>query len=189
MDRGFVLYSKGFEIILGDLGSGEERILVWEEARTNLSVAYVCYNFWVKLLGHHGLFDVRTTSQQGAHPTSWECVGLTKNQEDELQEWVVSACYFKERSFGPVNLVLQLWVFSLSPSLGHNTLPIVKFNCMLGMWSPPRHSRVGCHESGWTNFQVASLIPNSIYSLENWVIFSLTQRGSGGLRLLPSWHI
>ena len=39
-------------------------------------------------------------SQQGAHPTSKEWIALYKIQEDKL--WVVSASYFKEFSFRPV---------------------------------------------------------------------------------------
>ena len=55
-----------------------------------------------KLLEHYGLFLDRMISQQGAHPTSLEWVNLYRIQEDKLLEWVVSASYFKEFSFKPV---------------------------------------------------------------------------------------
>ena len=38
---------------------------------------------------------------------------------------------------------------------------------------PPQHSRVGCPKLGWIDIHVAMLKPISIYSLENWIKFSL----------------
>ena len=36
-----------------------------------------------------------------------------KNQEDQLPEWEVSACYFKEFNFGPVQFsVVFMGIFS-----------------------------------------------------------------------------
>lgn len=72
--------------------------------------------------------------------------------------------------------------------VGCNVLSLMNLNRMLGMWNPLRHSRVGCHELGWTHFHVAVLIPNSTYYLEIYIILPLTQWGGGGLRLLPTWH-
>ena len=82
------------------------------------------------------LFRDRIISQQGAHPNSQEWIGLYRNQEDELLEWVVSASYFRKLVSGQSNLVLRLWVLSLNPLLGRNTLPLVKLKRMLGMRNP-----------------------------------------------------
>ena len=86
-------------------------------------------------------------------------------------------------------LVMSWWVFPLNPLSGHNTLPLVKLKRMQGMQKPPQLSRVGWHLLGWTHFHMAVVKPKSIYSLENWINFSLTSQGGGGLRLLPSWHM
>lgn len=48
-----------------------------------------------------GLFKERMCSQLGAQPTSQEWVGLYKNVEDTMHEWVLCVGYLKEFSFGP----------------------------------------------------------------------------------------
>ena len=48
-------------------------------------------------------------------------------------------------------------------------LPQVKLNHVLGMWNPPHHSRVGCHELGWAYFHVATVISYLTHSLKNWI--------------------
>jgi hypothetical protein len=118
-----------------------------------------------------------------------EWVGLYRNQEDKLMEWVVSASYFKEFSFSLVQFsIVCIWAFSINPISGRNILPLVKLNHMLRLWNLPHHSHGGYHKLGWT-FSLGSVKPNSTYSLKSWINFSLTRRGGGGLRLLPSWHI
>jgi hypothetical protein len=68
-----------------------------------------------------------------------------------------SAKYFKEFSFVPIQLNVAFMGTSSIPLLGHNTLPLVKLDIMLGMRNP--HGILG-----WIDFHVATLIPNSIYS-------------------------
>jgi hypothetical protein len=134
-------------------------------------------------------FRDRMISQHATHTTSKEWVGLYRNQEDKLMEWVVSASYFKEFSFSLVQFsIVCIWAFSINPISGRNILPLVKLNHMLRLWNLPHHSHGGYHKLGWT-FSLGSVKPNSTYSLKSWINFSLTRRGGGGLRLLPSWHI
>lgn len=68
-----------------------------------ISFTYVYYDVWVKALEHYGLFRYKVTSHHIAHPTSQQWVGLYRNQEGELLEWVVTACYCKEFGFGPIH--------------------------------------------------------------------------------------
>jgi hypothetical protein len=51
---------------------------------------------------HYGLFHERLPSQHGAKPTSREWVGLYKNVEDMMPEWVVCVGYLKAFNSGTV---------------------------------------------------------------------------------------
>ena len=108
MDRGFILYNKDLRYFRDIWDLGRNDFLEWEKAHTKFSLAYVYYGFWIKLLEQYGLFRDRIISQQGAHPNSQEWIGLYRNQEDELLEWVVSASYFRKLVSGQSNLVLRL---------------------------------------------------------------------------------
>lgn len=54
-----------------------------------------------------GLFSERMCNQLGAQPTSQEWVGLYKNVEDTMHEWVVCAGYLKDFSFGLVEFSVE----------------------------------------------------------------------------------
>lgn len=102
--------------------------------------------------------------------------------------WLVQVL-LRNLVLGQSNLVLHLWVYSFIPLISHDPIPLLKLNYMLRMQKSPWHSHARCHELGWTCFHGAVLSPNSIYLLENWINFSLTWQGGGGLRLRISWHI
>lgn len=76
----------------------------WEVARHKCSLVEVYSDFWNKLVEHFGLFRERLSSQHGAKPTSREWVGLYKNVEDMMLEWVVCVGYLKAFSSGTVEV-------------------------------------------------------------------------------------
>jgi hypothetical protein len=61
--RGFTLYSKGLRYFQDIWDLGRNDFLEWDEAHTKFSLAYVYYDFWIKLLEHYGLFRDRIISQ------------------------------------------------------------------------------------------------------------------------------
>lgn len=99
-----------------------------EGSATKFSLAKVYYDCWVKLLEHCGPFRERLISQHGAQPTPQEWIGLNKNLEDELLEWVASARYCKVFRFGPIQFNENSWIPSLNPLMGYYTLIEVKPN-------------------------------------------------------------
>ena len=123
-------------------GQSNLQILMHQATPTFLSWFMGPFLSLVKLLEHYGVFHDRMISQHATHTTSKEWIGLYKNQEDKLLEWVVSASYLRNLVSVQSNLVLRLWALSVNPLLGRNILPLVKLNHMLRMWNLPHHLRV-----------------------------------------------
>lgn len=128
-----------------------------------------------------------STNRERIHCTGKGCFVQTSRGQDV--EWVVIAGYFKEFGFRLVHFIVKLMDISLNSLLSCNILPLMKLNRTLSMRIPPQLSQVGWHKLRWTNFHAAMLKPNSIYSLVNWINYSLTRQGGGGLRILLSWNI
>ena len=121
------------------------------------------------MLGHYELLSENINSQRGTQPTSHDWIGLYKNLEDELPEWVVQAT-LRTLSMAQFNSMRISWV----PSLNH------RLNQMQGMRTNPQLSHVKCHMLGWTNYYEVVLIPNSPCSLVHWNNSSSTMHSDGG---------
>lgn len=59
-------------------------------------------------------------SQHGAQPTPQDWIGLYKNLEEELPEWVASAGYFKNFELGPVQFGADFMGTFLNPQVEPN---------------------------------------------------------------------
>lgn len=110
------------------------------------------------MLGHYGLLREKMNSQHGTQPTPHDWIGLYKNPEDELPEWVASAGNFKNFELGPVQ-------FNTDFMDTFFTMLIHRLNQMQEMQTHPQLSHVKCHMLGWTNYHEVVLIPNSPCSL------------------------
>lgn len=105
------------------------------------------------------------------HPNSQKWVGLCTNQEDEFLEWVVSASYFKEVSFGPIQFSVAFMGILPKSIVGLQYFTLSEVKPYVTDAEPPQHSQVGCLELGWIDIHVATLRPISIYSLKIGSIF------------------
>lgn len=72
----------------------------------------------------YGLFHERIHSQHGAQPTSQKWVGLYKNADHTMLQWVVCVGYLRDFRFGPVGFSADFKGASLNPMFGRNTLPL-----------------------------------------------------------------
>lgn len=74
----------------------------WEEGEVKFSFAGIYNDFWVQLVEFYGPFCDRMLIQHGAQLTSKDWIGLYRNPEDIMPEWVVSDGNFKEFNLGPM---------------------------------------------------------------------------------------
>lgn len=70
----------------------------WEDAKAKFSLANIYHDFQIKLLEFPRHFRDMMLNQQSAQLNSTEWVGLYRNTDDTLHEWVVNAAYLKEIS-------------------------------------------------------------------------------------------
>ena len=102
MSRAYILNKNGLRYFRDIWDPGRYDFLTWEDAKERFSLEEVHRDFWIKLTEYYGPFRERMLNQQNALLTSQEWVGLYRNTEDALPEWVVCAGYLKEFSPGPV---------------------------------------------------------------------------------------
>jgi hypothetical protein len=102
MSRAYILNKNGLRYFRDIWDPGRYDFLTWEDAKEKFSLEEVHRDFWIKLTEYYGPFRERMLNQQNALLTSQEWVGLYRNTEDALPEWVVCAGYLKEFSPGPV---------------------------------------------------------------------------------------
>lgn len=65
--------------------------------------------FEVKLLEFYGPLRDRMLGQQSVWLTSHVWVGMYRNTNDALSEWVVNVSHLKEFSYGPRLLCILVW--------------------------------------------------------------------------------
>ena len=135
------------------------------------SLVEVYYDFWFKLVERYGLFCEKLCSQHVAKLISQEWVGMYKNVEDMMPEWVVCAGYLKAFSFGLVEFSAEFMGTFPNPLLGCNTSPLMRCNPIQGMFYLLLLSQDECLELGWMNSPVEVHVLNSTCSLVNWISF------------------
>ena len=122
------------------------------------------------------LYRERMVSQHDAQPTSHEWVGLYNNLEDAFLQWVVSARYFKEFSFGPQHFNAKSMGSSPKSRVGSQyfTLMGVKVNVRMRLHLQPSHD--GCHGLGLSRMQylIHNIIQNHNNVLWECFVFHIT---------------
>lgn len=81
--------------------------LKWDVAKVKFSFEEVYHELRVKLIEFYKPLQGKVFKQQHTQLTPHEWVGMYRNTEDILPEWVVCASYLKEFSLGPVQFNVE----------------------------------------------------------------------------------
>ena len=102
--------------------------------------------------------------------------------------WLVHAA-LSEIGFGMVHTIVVFMGIFPTSTVGMHNFTLNEVTPYIRDTDPLTASQVGWHKLRWTNFHVAMIIPNAIYSLVNWINSSLTRQVGSGLRILLSWNV
>ena len=137
MGKAHTLYKKGLRYFRDIWDLGRKEFLNWEVAIIKFSLIEIYQDLWVMLLEFYGRFHDRMLNQTNTQLTPQEWIGMYRNTEDKLPEWVINAGYLKDFKLGSVQFKAEFMSTFPKPTVGSQYYTLTKVKPITQNAIPP----------------------------------------------------